>query len=161
MICYVSCFNLTLLGTVDAAVWIVKLCTLPEMKLGSEFVASDSKTTRGLIVSLELLETSSTNSSGRRQVSFANNGNETVDQPVEHDSLLLCCGFSYLQSTLEATLVSHSTLKRVYEERHDAPVVPKSAAFLPDGELRYATYWEVCPESWISDELDFLDRYLS
>jgi hypothetical protein len=147
---------------IDAAVWIVKLCTLHEMKLGSEFTASDSKTTRGLIVSLELLETNTAAISGRRQVSFANHGNdETIEQPAEHDSLVFCCGYSYLQSTMEVSLVSHSTLKRVYEERYDAPVAPKSAAFLPDGELRYATYWEICPESWINDELDFLDRYLS
>lgn len=67
-------------------------------------------------------------------------------------TLVLCCRYSALKATAELCTVSYDTL--ALQQLRDASEHDPT-------EMQYSIIWEVCPESWISDELDFLDRYLN
>jgi hypothetical protein len=68
-------------------------------------------------------------------------------EPGEYprEGSFLCCSFSKLSSSSELLILSRAEIEH------------------PEGDefQSFSHVWEICPENWINDDLEFLDRYLS
>jgi hypothetical protein len=94
------------------------------------------------------------------------NSGDAEDLPKE-GSLLTCC-FSRLSSNGELLILSKYEM-----QNHDNTGMLLlflffsllNAAFrfhrLLDDFQSFSFIWEICPEQWINDDLEFLDRYLT
>lgn len=131
---------------VEAAVWNLRAAAQPiDVAVSDAFSSSsaDAKNVaRGLNVLFELVE------------SRSSVGNDHEERAIKKDTkkMVLCCRYSPLKATTELCIVPYDTI--VQQQMRDASEIDPA-------EMQYSFLWEVCPESWISDELDFLDRFLT
>lgn len=134
---------------VDAAVWNLRASAQPMdiiVSTGADSLPSmDSKNiAKGINVQFELVDPRLAQDMHMlSQFDFSKRDSRT---------LVLSCRYSPLKATTELCTVSYDTL--ALQQLRDVSETDPT-------EMHYSIIWEVCPESWISDELDFLDRYLN
>lgn len=133
----------------DAAVWNIRASAQPMdimVTTGAENLPSiDSKNiAKGINVLFELVDP--------RLVQDSHMLSQFDFSKRDARTLVLCCRYSPLKASTELCIVSYDTLA-LQQLRDSSEHDPT--------EMQYSIIWEVCPESWISDELDFLDRYLN
>lgn len=138
---------------VDAALWNLRISDPPIDPNMTSVPMDQNNTTKGIPVILELFESTTTSTdhnpnttSTNTNNTSSNNNNTTNMTNKANDPLLLVCSSSTLSSLSQLEILSLSTIRS--EQKKDQLKV-------------FSFIWEVCPDGWINEDLDFLDKYLN
>eukprot|EP01039_Chlorochromonas_danica_P009537 gene9537-10541_t len=135
----------------EAALWNVRRCILP--KSSADLAVLEEHTTKGIHISLELVDNSFIHqlptlhslSLSYRPTNALDIANYPKVYPNGPGPSLLTCAFGQLSEELNILLLSKEDMVNQKQEQMK----------------HFYIIWEVCPESWINEDLDFLDRYLT
>eukprot|EP01031_Cornospumella_fuschlensis_P028685 gene28685-34631_t len=144
----------------DAALWNLRPCRPPRDTKAVQF--TDTAATKGVYVSLELLDASLLS-----QLPYLTGLADTYTPQSPHDFASFPRLLPHTSSSTTAAQAAHSMLTCTYTQLGtETELVLTSTAYMKEqrekDELReFCLIWEVCPEAWISEDMDFLDRFLS
>jgi hypothetical protein len=166
---------------VEAAIWNLRLApindtmniptitTSTNSNINQDFLPENAKQTiKGIHIILELIGSNiSTEMEGtNNNSSMFSSNNDTLLLTQSSEIAVLACQYSAIKQASDLALITYSQLadkkiKETVEEREDPSSAMSTLQDALESAIRFTIVWEICPESWINDELDFLDRFLS